>query len=351
MIKGKFVKHVLVMKQDIATLSTEDYGYRYDVQFFDSDKTHLSNENFIMDIWEWLAGWIERMWNGILEFFGIRKKKSEDTDKDLAKLNHKLKLVDNALHDAGIDSKLLPIRLSPNVVNQLLKHHLAVPHSASMGKEVRHFLAYAKEFANDKKYLKELQSIFDITSITDIESTVKKLETSDFLSAKRITAVENGEVNGKKSYKIDIVNHGPTGFEVDGTEDVDYYISCGEYTKLSEHLEELTDLRRKAFTKLTESYEKLVEAIEKKSLPTPEIGPALLKTFSPAVMMKILELVDHAAGAVLSVRLSRNSITKDLADVAGSDIAEKWENLIKQKINSKDYQEFLKLDGNDEDYY
>lgn len=112
----------------------------------------------------------------------------------------------------------------------------------------------------------------------------------------------------------------------------------------------MTDLRRKAFTKLTESYEKLVEAIEKKSLPSPEIGPALLKTFSPATMMKILELVDHAAGAVLSVRLSRNSITKDLADVAGNDIAEKWENLIKQKINSKDFQEFVKL-GEGDDYY
>lgn len=36
--------------------------------------------------------------------------------------------------------------------------------------------------------------------------------------------------------------------------------------------------------------------------------------------------------------------------VMKQDIAEKWENLIKQKINSKDFQEFVKL-GEGDDYY
>lgn len=351
MTKYRFIKHVLIMKQDIATLSTEDFDYRYNVQFFDSAKVHLSNENFIMDIWKWLANWIERMLKGILEFFGIKKKKSSDIDKDLAKLNRKLKLVDDIFHEAGINSKIFPFKISANVGNQLLKHHLAAPNPAYKGKEICHFVAYTKDFANHKKYLKEIQSIFDIMSITDIEATVKKLETSYFLSAKSISVVEDGEINGKKCYKIDIENNGLTGYEVDGDADIDYYIACGEYTKLTEHLEELTDLRKEAFTKLTESYEKLAEVIEKKTLPNPEMGPALLKTFSPATMLKILELVDHAAGAVLSVRLSRNNTTKGLADVAGRDVAEKWDNYLKQKLKSKDFEEFLKLDGNDEDYY
>ena len=351
MIKYKFIKHVLIMKQDIATLSTEDFDYRYNVQFFDSNKSHLSNENFIMDIWKWLAKWVERMLKGILEFFGIKKKKSDDIDEDLTKLNHKLKVIDDIFHDAGINAKILPFKISANVGNQLLKYHLAAPNPAYKGKGVCYFVAYTKEFADNKKYLKELQSIFDIMSITDIETTVKKLETSDFLSAKNISVVEDGEINGKKCYKIDIVKRDSTGYEVDGEADIDYYIACGEYTKLSEHLEELTDLRRKAFTKLTESYEKLAEAIEKKTFPNPEMGPALLKTFAPAAMFKLLELVDNATGALLSVRLSRNSVTTGLADAAGKDVAEKWDNYLKQKINSKDFEEFVKLGEDDDDYY